>query len=326
MSPVVSVIVPAYGHADLISETIESVLSQSFQSFELIIVNDGSPDHTGRVVAKYLPDSRIHYFEKDNGGVAAARNYGFEKSKGKYIAFLDDDDLWPADKLQWQVSELEDDTMVGAVGGVWKGTDGNQGFPYRPEWQNLVSFESLFERCPFISPGQVLLRRDTFCLAGRMDPSVWGTDDYDLWLRIAFVSRVRVIDRVSLIYRIHQTNASRNMGKLAQNFVHVLRKNIGLAMPERREHLEAQAWAWVYEWTGRKAIDKIVRGVLFFDFSLLKEGGKLLWLYYDPYIRFASIRDAINNDFRGIYNELTDRKGLIAHLLSRARPLLKWIR
>src|SRR5438034_6092600 len=113
----VSVVIPTYCHQDTIIDTLKSVFLQTFQDFEVIVVNDGSPDETAQLVAPLAAVGRIRYLEQSNQGQAAARNRGLEEATGEFISFLDDDDLWPADKLEWQVSYLERNPSIAAVGG-----------------------------------------------------------------------------------------------------------------------------------------------------------------------------------------------------------------
>lgn len=105
MNDTVSIIMPSYNTADFISETIESVLAQTYTNWELIIVDDCSTDHTDEVVKPYLKDSRIIYIKNDkNSGAAGSRNRALRKATGKWIAFLDSDDLWLPEKLEKQLS------------------------------------------------------------------------------------------------------------------------------------------------------------------------------------------------------------------------------
>lgn len=99
----VSVILPTFNRADFLNNTINSVLDQSFSDFELIVWDDGSADGTKKIIEKYT-DSRIKYFYDENHGVAFARNMAIEKANGKFIAFIDSDDIWLPDKLGHQVS------------------------------------------------------------------------------------------------------------------------------------------------------------------------------------------------------------------------------
>lgn len=102
----VSVILPTYNREKVILRAVNSVLAQSYEELELIIVDDGSVDDTERVV-KSVPDQRITYLKIENGGPARARNYGISMAKGSYIALIDSDDSWKKDKLQKAISCLE---------------------------------------------------------------------------------------------------------------------------------------------------------------------------------------------------------------------------
>ena len=107
MEPIVSIIIPAYNADRFISETIESVLKQAFDSWELIIVNDGSTDKTKEIIDKYISrDNRIRIINQSNKGVSVARNTGIENAKGQFIALLDADDLWQEDNLKEKVNLL----------------------------------------------------------------------------------------------------------------------------------------------------------------------------------------------------------------------------
>ena len=109
MNDLVSIIMPSYNTGRFIRETIESVLAQSYPAWELIIVDDCSTDNTDYVVNQYLTDERIRYIKNDtNSGAAVSRNRALREAKGKWIAFLDSDDLWEPDKLQRQISFMRD--------------------------------------------------------------------------------------------------------------------------------------------------------------------------------------------------------------------------
>lgn len=109
MQELVSIIMPSYNTGKFIKETIESVLSQTYSNWELIIVDDCSTDNTDEIVKPYLEDERIKYFKNEkNSGAAVSRNRAIRESKGRWIAFLDSDDLWNEDKLQKQISFMEE--------------------------------------------------------------------------------------------------------------------------------------------------------------------------------------------------------------------------
>ena len=107
MNNLVSIIMPSYNTAKFISDSINSVLSQTYSNWELIIVDDCSSDNTDEIVSPFLSDKRIKYLKNEkNSGAAVSRNYALREAKGKWIAFLDSDDLWEKDKLQKQILSL----------------------------------------------------------------------------------------------------------------------------------------------------------------------------------------------------------------------------
>src|SRR5262245_16815658 len=112
---IVSVIMPVYGGERFVAAAIESVLAQTYRSFELVVVNDGSPDESARVISHFLPHPQIRYLEQSNACVAAARNKGLANSRGVFVGLLDQDDLWLPTKLERQVAYLDAHPGVGLV-------------------------------------------------------------------------------------------------------------------------------------------------------------------------------------------------------------------
>ena len=106
MNPKVSVVIPTYNRAAKVRDTINSVLAQTVTDLEVIVVDDGSSDETGKLLQEIYGD-RIRYYFQTNSGVSVARNKGIAEARGKWIAFLDSDDLWEKDKLEWQLKALE---------------------------------------------------------------------------------------------------------------------------------------------------------------------------------------------------------------------------
>ena len=106
MNPKVSVIIPTYNRAAKVRNAIASVLAQTFSDLEVIVVDDGSSDDTGQILGESFGD-RIRYYAQANQGVSVARNKGIAEARGEWIAFLDSDDLWEKDKLEWQFKALE---------------------------------------------------------------------------------------------------------------------------------------------------------------------------------------------------------------------------
>jgi len=191
--PLVSVVIPTYNRWPLIAEAIQSVLAQTFDAFELIVVDDGSTDGTARLLSPY--DSRLKVLCQPRAGVAAARNAGVTMSRGKYIAFLDSDDLWSPAKLAVQASFMERNSGVHIcqTEEIWirGGVRVNPKLRHRKPTGDI--FRSSLELC-LVSPSAVMMTKELFYLAGRFDESFPVCEDYDLWLRIAVSHPVYLID------------------------------------------------------------------------------------------------------------------------------------
>ena len=213
-SPKVSVIIPTFNHRAVILETLESAFAQRLPDSEIIVVNDGSPDDTKTLLEPLVRAGRIEYIEQPNQGVATARNTGIARARGEYIALLDDDDLWPPDKLQWQVAYLDANPDVGVVAGTLQTIDDHASLGQRAGVYPQITFESLFRGNPFYSPGQTLIRAGLLRDIGGLDTSIWGADDWDLWFRIAKKTRIVMVDRLALFYRLHAGNNSKQTARL----------------------------------------------------------------------------------------------------------------
>jgi glycosyltransferase involved in cell wall biosynthesis len=193
--PAFSVVVPAYRSARTIGATIRSILAQDEPDFELIVVDDGSGDDTAAVIeAARERDSRIQLISQENGGTAAARNTGWRAARAPLVAFLDDDDLWMPDYLSSVGAALAAHPQAGFAQ--------SDAFLYDEaigKIRRLTSFEH-YEPIPEFIPAADLIERlvrENFVLSAvtvraevlerldGFDPDLRGTDDWDLWLRIA---------------------------------------------------------------------------------------------------------------------------------------------
>jgi glycosyltransferase involved in cell wall biosynthesis len=232
---IVSVIIPTYRHRDFVRAAIESALAQDLgeRSIEVIVVNDGSPDDTADVLAPLVQGGRVRYIEQANRGQAAARNRGIVEARGRYVALLDDDDVWPAGKLSRQVALLDaapDAVLVYgphrllADDGVSSEADPNQ-WPHSPADDAYRAFR---RQCWILSPGQTLIRRDALDRAGGFDERIWGSDDWDLYIRLSRLGRFLYDPQPALYYRRHAGNASASALRHARNHLAVVRRHIGL--------------------------------------------------------------------------------------------------
>ncbi len=198
--PLVSVILPTYNRGWILKEAIDSVLKQRFADFELIVIDDGSTDATGRILEGY--GTRIKACFQPHRGVSAARNTGIRKASGRYLAFLDSDDLWLPEKLTAQVDYFSSNPTVPAcqTDEIWI----RKGVRVNPKKIHLKSPEKLFERslerC-LVSPSAVMLRRWLLDAVGLFDESLPACEDYDLWLRVSCRFPVALIPKALVVKR-----------------------------------------------------------------------------------------------------------------------------
>lgn len=191
----VSVIIPTYNRAQLVSRAVGSVLQQTFADHEIIVVDDGSRDHTPRALRPF--GNGIRYLAHEaNRGVSAARNTGIRASTGELIAFLDSDDYWFARKLETQTAYLSEHPQVGAcqTEEIWIrcGRRVNPALRHRKPSGDI--FRPSLERC-LVSPSAVMLRRSVFEEVGLFDEDLPACEDYDLWLRVACRHAVDLLPR-----------------------------------------------------------------------------------------------------------------------------------
>lgn len=190
--PKVSVVIPLYNGERFIRNAIESVLCQTVQDFELIVVDDGSKDR-GKDIVLDMKDP-ITYIYQDNSGTAAARNRGFLNSHGDYIAFLDQDDRWYPQKLETQIWQLDDNPQIGIVYSDIDVIDEVENTLEHGYLRNRIespeqgAFLGIFPEYPRPDPypSAVLIRREIFLRSGMFDPAFKRNcfEDADLWFRI----------------------------------------------------------------------------------------------------------------------------------------------
>jgi cellulose synthase/poly-beta-1,6-N-acetylglucosamine synthase-like glycosyltransferase len=187
-TPLVTVVIPAYNAARYIAATLASVLNQTFRDLEIIVVNDGSPDTPALEKALEPYTDRIRYVKKSNGGPSSARNAGIRLASGKYVAFLDSDDLWRPEHLEKLTEALRKDPSLGLIysNGVHIVDDRPFGIAFdRTPQKGPVSFESLVREECTVGTSSTVANREAIIEAGLFDESMRRCEDYDLWLRMA---------------------------------------------------------------------------------------------------------------------------------------------
>jgi len=198
--PSISVIIPSYNRGWILKEAVDSVLSQDCQDFELIIVDDGSTDNTAALLQTYK--GRLKTLRQENRGVSSARNLGIKKACGKYIAFLDSDDLWLPDKLSLQLDFFAShpEALICQTEEIWI----RNGVRVNPAKKHKKISGHIFEQslplC-LVSPSAVMMDRRLFDDVGLFDENLPACEDYDLWLRTSLKRPVFLLEKPLTVKR-----------------------------------------------------------------------------------------------------------------------------
>lgn len=246
MIPKVSTVVPAYNAMRFLPQTVASALAQTWQDFELLIIDDGSSDGIDVWAAQH-PDARIRLIRQANQGAATARNTGILEAEGEYIAFLDADDLWEPTKLERQVACLEARPEVGLVHTAIRYIDEDgydTGRILRSEgdgdvWKQVVLH--MLIRCG----STPIIRRSCFDKVGVFDPQLGFAEDWDMWIRIAAQYHFAVINDPLVSYRQHSSNMTKGHKVIMPNLEKVLARAFYDA-PSQDENIKDEAYGRAY--------------------------------------------------------------------------------
>ncbi len=221
---IISIITSTYNNANFISQAIKSVLAQTYDNWEMIIVDDGSSDETEDVVKRFK-DSRIHYFFLKHSGIPAiSRNIGIRHSRGEFIAFLDADDKWLPLKLEMQVAFLRANPEIALVYGLSKTFGLISTDTYLKSGFSDKIFYKLIES-NFIPCLTVMIRSSVLQDVGIFDEDeeIKFAEDWELWLRISRKHSIGFIPEVLGYYRVHKTGHSHSESQI-QRATKVLEK------------------------------------------------------------------------------------------------------
>jgi glycosyltransferase involved in cell wall biosynthesis len=247
MSPQVSIIIPCYNTARYVAQALQSVFAQSFTDFEVVLVNDGSPD-TPELEAAIAPwRDRMVYRKTPNGGAAAARNRGIEAARGEFIALLDSDDFWHPDYLAVQLQTLRDSPHADVVYPnavvfydppcTWPSRLVSEIAPSRGE----VTFTSLVNQSCIVMVS-ALMRRTVFERAGCFDEGLRRCEDFDFWLRcIKHGATIVYHQRPVVHYRRHNDSLSTSHDAMLDARISVLRKALSELALTAAERLAAES-------------------------------------------------------------------------------------
>lgn len=276
----VSVVIPTRDRPELLAHTLRTVLWQQDVDTEMLVVDDGVGPGT-RAVCELFSDSRVHLLRNSGPpGVSGARNSGIDAANGRWIAFLDDDDLWAPDKLRAQLSAAE---KAGAAwvyaGDVTVDEDLRvRGGTAPPAPQQVVADLRHYNAVP-AGASNVVVRRDTLAAVGGFDPGLRTSEDWDLWLRLAATSLPAVVPRPLVALRTHAGMASRSVDQMLADIEIIARRH---RIPvDRARHERWAAWMCLERGRRAEALLHYARAVKAGDFISL---GRAAVAVIDPHV------------------------------------------
>lgn len=236
----VSVIIPTYNRAGIIKKSIDSVLSQTYDDLELIIVDDGSTDETKELISSYK-DNRIKYYSyMSNKGVVYARNYGMKMASGDYIAFQDSDDIWHKDKLEKQIKAMEKDDSVGFCYSRMQYTLDSNSRIVLPQYDVEVNSMSgdifgklLYDNlvaCPCL-----IMKKECYDKIGGYDAQFTALEDYDYALRLAKEYKALFLDDILV-------DANMSSGGVSSNSTNYLVSSCYMLGKYKKDYLETDTF------------------------------------------------------------------------------------
>ena len=249
-NPEISVIIPTYNYANFIREALDSVFNQTFQDFEIIVVDDGSTDDTKAIIESY--GDRVIYISQKNQGPAIARNTGIMSSRGTYIAFLDADDLWYPDKLEKQIALFKANPKLGMVladnalfddEGIYKNYVGKKAYLFDGD---LVT--NIFLRSGVVTP-TVIVKREAFDKVGLFEEGLFIAEDDNMWIRIACEFDVDIVDEALAQIRNHRTrtmSVSTKLVESVENNIKLLTTKYGPKVASKIAPLAARKYNQLY--------------------------------------------------------------------------------
>ena len=221
----VSIIIPTYNQAKLLRLALKSIIYQTYNNWEAIVINNFSTDNTLEIVNEF-EDKRIKIFNfKNNGIIASSRNYGILLSKGDYIAFLDSDDIWFKNKLSKTLNIIEKGYDLVFHHEIWKWNDGlKKKVKYGPE--KSINFLNLLFRGNKLSTSSIIIKKNLLYKVRLFneDRKIVGNEDYDLWMRISLENslKVKMINEFLGYYILHEGNTSGKIFKQLKSELKVI--------------------------------------------------------------------------------------------------------
>ncbi|MEA5516414.1 glycosyltransferase [Nodularia sp. UHCC 0506] len=254
--PTISVVIPAYNCENTIQSTIESVLTQTFKDFELIIINDGSQDATLDIISQ-IHDPRIRVFSYPNAGGNVSRNRGLHYAVGEFVSFLDADDIWTPEKLQLQLQALQNNTDA-QVAYSWTDYINENGEIF-VSGTHITANGDVYEKLlvhNFLENGSnPLICREVLLELGGFDESLQAAQDWDMWLRLAARCSFVAVPSVQILYRVSANSVSTNLAKQEKYCLQVFR-NAYCARDLKDKNIQNLSMTNLYKYLTCKALNQ----------------------------------------------------------------------
>jgi glycosyltransferase involved in cell wall biosynthesis len=253
--PLISVVIPAYNAEKTIRETVECVLVQTLTDFELLVINSSSTDRTSEVLQE-ISDSRLRVINLSRGSASLNRNHGLSQARGKFITFLDSDDLWTPDKLESQHLALQRNLQATVAYSFTDCIDQNNHFLHvgsHADWSGDVFAPLLLSN--FIASGSnLMVYTDVIRSLGGFDESLSNCEDLDICLRLAVQHEFIPVCRVQVLYRVMPMSKSSNLKGLERSALKILHWAYLHPRARTLQHLKAESHLKLYEFLIHKAL------------------------------------------------------------------------
>lgn len=254
MVELVSVIIPTYNRENIIKDAIETVLNQTYQEFEIIIVDDGSTDNTKEVVQKYNDDRIKYIYQPNSGKPSIARNTGIKAAKGDFIAFLDSDDLWNQEMLERHVKILNANKNIGFTTSwnssvLFDGTKLYNRTCYADNSEAYINYLLLEPDKAYTGPSSALVKKECLDSVGVFDSEMDFCEDWDLFYRLAVRYEMVNIKEILTSVRVHKESFTQNseFSKFRNSYLKFLEKSFqNEKLPTKMQKLKNKAYSNVY--------------------------------------------------------------------------------
>jgi glycosyltransferase involved in cell wall biosynthesis len=324
-TPLVSVIIPTYNRAHLVTKSIDSVQRQTFKDYEIIVVDDGGNDNTSELL-QLRYGKRIVYIRKHrNQGLSAARNTGVGAARGEYIAFLDDDDQWLPEKLEMQLALMQKNPSLGlAYCNAHLVNESNELIKEVQGSKRGYIYDDMLASNHF-GISSVLLRKKVFLETGYYDESLSALEDWDLWIRVSKFYDVDFVDQPLVRYLMHSNNMSSNLLNMERSTFAVLDKHWSTICTDKKDEQKRNVvysshcvnFAWKQYFFGdTTAFRRLIMKALQYDplHCVIVPGGK------DMRIREKALFESFNTFWheRNEFGTIARKKTFASHYMQLA--------